>query len=213
MKIVAVSDLHGDFNPLHRILDQEQPELLLCAGDWGKPEEVSEEAFRAILDRVATFTVFGNNDDLQRLANLQNSDGTPVLLENGEPRAMGELTLAGISGIRAKSHKKPWYITDEEVAAAARKVQGHKVAILITHECPIGMADLTPEGKHGGHRCFTEAFKIVQPRIHLCGHLHRQGTYQTRAGQAVINIGISGAGDYARLHFENSRVSYEATRL
>ena len=46
------------------------------------------------------------------------------------------------------------------------------VDILLTHGCPIGLADLTPTGRHGGQRCFLEAYKTIMPRLHLCGHLH-----------------------------------------
>ncbi len=64
-------------------------------------------------------------------------------------------------------------MTDADVAlAAARIARAGPVDILLTHGCPIGLADLTPAGRHGGQRCFLDAFKTVQPRLHLCGHLH-----------------------------------------
>ena len=90
------------------------------------------------------------------------------------PRIMFRLLrLAAIGGIWAKSHAKPHYVTDADVAqAAARIARSGPVDILLTHACPIGLADLTPTGRHGGQRCFLEAFNTIKPRVHLCGHLH-----------------------------------------
>jgi Icc-related predicted phosphoesterase len=197
MKIVAISDLHGVIDPVHKILDLEKPDLLLCAGDWGTAEEITRGDLEAIIRNVHTLSVFGNNDHPELLRQLKNNDGSNILLENGEAVHYFDLTLAGISGIWAKSHKQPWYITDEEVAEAASALRDQKVDILITHGCPIGMADLTPTGGRGGQRCFTEAFKMVQPKLHLCGHLHRKSEYRTKDGKLVVNVGYTAEGDYA----------------
>lgn len=210
MKIAAISDLHGDFEPCYKILDLENPDLLLCAGDWGTSAEITEQDFTPITRKVFTLTVFGNNDFLELLPTIKNQDETSVLLENGEIKQFENLSIAGINGIWAKSHKKPWYITDEEVAAAAAKLAEQNVDILLTHGCPIGLADLTPAGKHGGQRCFTEAFKTVHPKLHLCGHLHRKCYYQTKDGRLVVNIGFTKGGDYVLLYPENKGLKFES---
>ncbi len=210
MKIVAISDLHGNLNPVHKILAVEKPDVLLCAGDWGSAGEVSARDFEAITSKVYTLTVFGNNDHLGLLPQIKNEDGSAILLENGKARAYFDVCIAGINGIWAKSHKQPWYITDEEVAAAAAQLKDQNVDILITHGCLIGMADLTPMGTHGGQRCFTEAFKVVSPKLHLCGHLHRKSFFQTKDGRLVVNIGYTREGDYAVFHLQGHRFEFES---
>ena len=35
MRIVAVSDLHGELEPVHRALSVYRPDLILSCGDWG----------------------------------------------------------------------------------------------------------------------------------------------------------------------------------
>ncbi|MFQ5865829.1 MAG: metallophosphoesterase family protein [bacterium] len=210
LKIAAVSDLHGNLVPVHNILELEKPDLLLCVGDWGTAEEVTSSDLDSIIKKVYTLTVFGNNDPVDLLPAVPNQDGGSILLENGLIEHYFGLSIAGINGIWAKSHKKPWYITDDEVAAIAAKLADKDVDILMTHGCPIGMADLTPFGTHGGQRCFTEAFKIVKPKLHLCGHLHRKSSYQTKDGKLIVNIGITSEGDYAIFHFENGNVRFES---
>ncbi len=212
MKIVAISDVHGHLEPVHKILENEKPDLLLCAGDWGTADEITRGDLEAIIRNVHTLTVFGNNDYLELLRQLKNKDGTNILLENGSAVHYLDLTVAGINGIWAKSHKQPWYITDEEVAAAAQNLRGQKVDILITHACPIGMADLTPTGGRGGQRCFTEAFKIVEPKLHLCGHLHRKSEYRTKDGKLVVNVGYTAEGDYAVFQFRKGEIYFETAQ-
>jgi Icc-related predicted phosphoesterase len=220
MLLCAVGDFHGQVDWLPDFLDQHRPDLLLCVGDWGDPGQLSESQFQAVLARVPTLSIWGNHDDRELLARLRNRDGTPVLLEDGAVRQFGGIGVAGISGIWAKTrlgarltaqwekarHRDPdltleaWldgrppppYVTDEVVAAAANVLAQQPVDVLITHGCPVGLADLTPGGGRGGQRCFRLALEQIRPRIHLCGHLHRFQRADLPDGRMVLNTG-SGA--------------------
>ena len=173
----------------------------------GDPGQIEPSDYHAILERIPVYSVYGNHDDLALLRTLKNRDGSPVLLPHGEVVDVKGFRLAGISGIWAKSHKKPHYITDEEVLAIARQLAGKNVTALVTHGCPVGLADETPKGTHGGQKCFLDAFKIVNPKVHLCGHLHKPQLRELKSGQLVLNVGTTALGDYAVLEFEPERVS------
>jgi uncharacterized protein len=86
--------------------------------------------------------------------------------------------------------------------AAARIARTGRVDILLTHGCPIGLADLTPTGRHGGQRCFLDAFKTVAPRLHLCGHLHRAQECVLKDGRKVINVGATPEGSIVVAEFD-----------
>lgn len=205
MKLLAVGDLHGRWEPLWEVLG-EGPELVLSCGDWGDPGEVGKEDFARLTSRTYLLTVFGNHDDLDLLSNVRNRDGSPVLLGRGEVREVMGLKMAGISGIWAKSHRKPWYITDEDVAQISDSLRGRDIDILITHGCPVGLADLTPSGKHGGQRCFLDAFKTISPKVHLCGHLHRKSLRRLRSGAVVANVGYGAQGDFLLLLVKDYKI-------
>ncbi|HIE52016.1 MAG TPA: hypothetical protein EYP85_09675 [Armatimonadetes bacterium] len=209
LKILAVSDMHGQLEPVHRLVAEHTPDLLLCCGDWGDPGEVLEEDLLSLQEQTYILTVFGNHDDRDLLARLRNRDGSPILLEQGELREVGGLHLAGISGIWAKSHRRPHYVTEEDVAAFVERLQGQPLEVLLTHGCPVGLADRTPRGTHGGKRCFLHAFRTLAPQVHLCGHLHLQQQYQTKSGQIVLNIGYTAAGDYALLWARAGTIALE----
>jgi Icc-related predicted phosphoesterase len=208
MRLLAVGDLHGDTAPLLRLLDSEVPDGLLCVGDWGDPGQIDAATWDAVLERVPTLTVFGNHDDLELLPTLRNRDGSAVLLGQGERRDFLGLTVAGVSGIWAKSHRLPHYVTDEDVAGwATALARAGAVDILLTHGCPLGVADRTPSGRPGGQRFFLELLKTVRPRVYLCGHLHvAQRKDLTDPRCAVLNTGALSSGRYVTLHIAEGRV-------
>ena len=127
------------------------------------------------------------------------------------PARFRGLRLAAIGGIWAKSHAKPHYVTDADVAeSAARIARSGPIDILITHACPVGLADLTPSGKHGGQRCFLEANKTIMPRVHLCGHLHVAQERTLGDGRRIINVGATPEGSFARVEFDQEQGSLVA---
>ncbi len=211
MRILVVSDLHGDLDAADRVLARFQPDLVLCCGDWGEPEQVGEERMRALIDAVPVYTTFGNHDPLELLDRLRNLDGSPVLVPSGTVIEFEGLRVGAIGGIWAKSHAKPHYVTDADVAAfASRIARAEPVHILITHGCPIGLADVTPSGRHGGQRCFLEAFQAIAPRLHLCGHLHVAQEYNLHDGSKVINVGATSAGSVVVAEFDAAAQTIQA---
>jgi Icc-related predicted phosphoesterase len=203
MRVLVVSDLHGDLTVCRQAVGLVRPDLILCCGDWGDPYEVSEQELLAILDLAPVYSTFGNHDDLDLLSRLRNRDETPVLLAQGKTQEHEGLRLAAIGGIWAKSHRKPHYVTDADVAQAVAKIaQTGPLDILLTHGCPIGLADLTPTGRHGGQRCFLDAFNTIKPRLHLCGHLHVAQERTLKDGRQVINVGPTPDGSIVVVEFD-----------
>ncbi|MGV3721719.1 MAG: metallophosphoesterase family protein, partial [Actinomycetota bacterium] len=191
MRFLAISDLHGELASAWAAIESAQPDVLLCCGDWGDPDEVSPTDLQAFTDRLPVFSVYGNHDHLDALADWRNGDGSSVMLETGSVQDCGGLTLAGLNGIWAKTHRKPYYVTDQDVDEAVLKIagSGRRVDILLSHGCPSGVADLTWDNRHGGQRCFLRAFQALRPAVYLTGHLHRAQEHVTREGQVVRNIG------------------------
>jgi uncharacterized protein len=211
MRILVVSDLHGHLDSVDRAYKTHQPDLILSCGDWGDDNEVAEPALAAFLDLGPVYTTFGNHDPLEMLARLRNRDGSALLLGQGEVHEYGRLRLAAIGGIWAKSHAKPHYVTDADVAAAAARIaRAGPVDILLTHACPIGLADLTPAGRHGGQRCFLDAFKVISPRLYLCGHLHLAQEHILKDGRKVINVGATPEGSIVLVEFDAKKKTLDA---
>jgi Icc-related predicted phosphoesterase len=211
VRILVVGDLHGDLRSAQRACSIVQPDLILSCGDWGDAEQVSKADLRAFLGIAQLYTTFGNHDALDLLSRLRNRDGSPVLIAQGTIQEFRGLRLAAIGGIWAKSHAKPHYVTDADVADAADRIaHAGSVDILITHACPIGLADFTPAGRHGGQRSFLDAFKTIGPRLHLCGHLHLAQERLLKDGRKVINVGSTPDGSVAVVDFDRRKNSLDA---
>jgi Icc-related predicted phosphoesterase len=211
MRILVVSDLHGDLKSAHEACQLVKPDLILSCGDWGDPNEVTAADLLAIQKLAPLYTTFGNHDPIEVLSGLHNPDGTPALLPQGSPIEVAGLRLAAIGGIWAKSHKKPHYVTDQDVAeASARIAEQGPIDVLLTHGCPIGLADLTPSGRHGGQRCFLEATKTIAPRLHMCGHLHLPQERILKDGRKVLNVGATPEGSYVVIDFDAAQHSLDA---
>jgi Icc-related predicted phosphoesterase len=206
MRILVISDLHGDMTLAARACRELLPNLLLSCGDWGDPNQVSQQALSEFLAVCPVLTTFGNHDPLDLLARSRNRDGSPVLLAQGEVREHGGMRLAAIGGIWAKSHRLAHYVTDADVAGWSQGIaRKGPIDILVTHACPVGLADLTPAGRHGGQRCFLEAFRTVSPRLQLCGHLHVAQEKTLQDGRKVINVGATHLGSIALVEFDPSK--------
>jgi Icc-related predicted phosphoesterase len=203
MKILVISDLHADFALAVQACEDNRPELLLCCGDWGDADQVTAADLDCFLEFCPLLTTFGNHDPLGLLAGTRNRNGSTVLLGQGQTRNVNGLTLASIGGIWAKSHRLPHYVTDQDVARFASEIAAlGPVDILLTHACPIGLADLTATGRHGGQRCFLDALNTIAPRLHCCGHLHVPQEKSLRDGRKVINVGATPQGSIAVVEFD-----------
>ena len=195
MRFLVISDLHGDLRAAGEAVRQFEPHALLCCGDWGDPNDVDQSELATFPARLPVYTTFGNHDPIGMLQKLRNADGSPVLLPQGQVVSVAGIRLAAIGGIWASSHWQPYYVTDEDVADAAARIAAEgRVDILLTHGCPVGLADRTPRGTHGGQRCFLHAFQTVEPLVHLCGHLHVAQEHQLSDGRKVINVGATPRG-------------------
>jgi Icc-related predicted phosphoesterase len=205
MRILAISDLHGEFRQAREARDRFRPDLILCCGDWGDPGELSRTDLEEFTTGCPLITTFGNHDDRDLLLGTLNRDGSSILMVQGEVRKVGGLRVAAIGGIWARSHRLAHYVTDQDVAGWAQAIstQG-RVDVLLTHGCPVGMADLTPSGRNGGQRCFLEAFRTIAPRVHLCGHLHVAQERTLKDGRQVINVGATPDGSCVLIEFDEA---------
>jgi Icc-related predicted phosphoesterase len=102
----------------------------------------------------------------------------------------------------------PFYVTDEDVAQYASQIAAEgPIEILMTHGCPVGLADRTEKGNHGGQRCFLKAFQTIGPQVHVCGHLHVAQEHVLKDGRRVLNVGATPSGSVVVIETSNSHLT------
>ena len=64
--------------------------------------------------------------------------------------------------------------------------------MLVSHSPPKGYVD-TAHGRHLGSEAVLQAVERKQPRLTMCGHIHKAwGREATIAGTRVVNLGPEG---------------------
>ena len=213
MWIFMVSDLHygrkpfhgmdqsNVFSSLYEIIDEEKPDLLLSAGDFGA--EATLEMFQPITKACHFLTIYGNHDNIELIGALRNSDGSPCWLQDGAGREYGGLVIAGISGNVAMAKRKPHHKTVEDVEAIISKYsRARRPNILITHEVPEHPV-LSRNDRILGYKAFNDAMERLRPELYLCGHVHIPS-------QVVrFDVAILLCLDSSTKHAEYATVKYE----
>jgi len=196
MMIVLVSDLHGDFTSLERMIALEMPDFIIGAGD------LTEYWYDEFM--IPIYTIFGNHEnwlminhvrDQQRLQTQLKRIKNLNVLETGQLYEVNGYTIAGLNGNFAKYPREPWHIVMEDVETC-KKLQ--HVDFFISHEPPRGVADVLHKN-HVGNDQVREILDRIKPRFMICGHIHRPQK-ERYEDTTVITLGKGSHGHYAIFH-------------
>ncbi len=75
MRVLVVSDQHGDLDAASRARTHIQPDLILSCGDWGDPDQVPGADLTAFVNVVPVYTTCDNHEPLDLLSRFQISRG------------------------------------------------------------------------------------------------------------------------------------------
>lgn len=197
MKIVLISDTHGN----HGRLNIPECDIIIHAGDytnWGTIPEVA--GFLAwFKDTPARYKVFinGNHE-----VDFHDNKGLYLgLIPEGVTYL--ENTSVTIEGIKiwGSPYCLPFYehvwrymIPEEGLAPIWRSIP-NDTDIVVTHTPAFGRVDeLATEGrvKFLGSKTLAGRLAIVQPRLHVCGHIHQAYGQVERNGTVHVNAAICG---------------------
>jgi Icc-related predicted phosphoesterase len=204
MRLVCLSDLHGDHSALLQILDDAGPaDVVVLAGD---------------------LTHFGEPRDAETIVRLAADAGGRVLAVAGncDSRAIdARLAELGVSLMRtAVVHEKAAFyglsampiwmrsmyeLTEDEIADVLRDGRGQldgqldgRFEVLVSHPPPRGcQLDRTRRGEHVGSTAVREWVEQVGPALVVCGHIHEGRGSEMINGTQVVNCGLAQQGCYA----------------
>jgi len=207
MRLMAVSDMHGDLELVEPLFKRVGPvDVALLAGDLTNfGTESDAEAAVRLAERYAdrVFAVAGNCDSakidryLTRLGVSLAAEGVPV----------GDVGFYGVSAT------PPWLgtmyeISEQEIAAAlaAGREQLQQQCsgkdplrwhVLLAHAPPYGLkVDRVSGGSHAGSRALLEHIKRHEPAVVVCGHIHEARGIDRVGKTAVVNCGPAFRGYY-----------------
>jgi Icc-related predicted phosphoesterase len=201
MKILCLTDLHGEDHALRSIVEASPDvDMLLMGGDltnFGTPNQAEKLVKIAQQTCPYILAVAGNCDSPlidQRLAELGIS-------------LFGRGVLRDQTGFFGVSAMPPWMGTmyeleEAEIAAALRsgasEVADAERLVLLSHAPPRNcQVDCTRRGDHVGSSAVREAIDQHQPWIAVCGHIHEARGIDQIGSTTVVNCGPAFQGSYA----------------
>ena len=174
MKFVAISDTHG----CHRQLNLPSGDVLLHSGDVcdkGNTEQVEDFLnWLTALDFQYKIIIRGNHDiDLKSktsLLDLEMPEGIIQLKNSGI--VIDDIPIWGVP------HALDWGKEDWESIPSNTR-------ILMTHRPPFSILDQPPLSPSTGSKRLLKRVQMVQPDVHLFGHIHA-GYGQKQVGKTLF---------------------------
>ena len=217
MRILAISDIHGNRTALRAVLAAAAPaDVIVLAGDLthlGGPDDAADAVALCRAHSPLVLTVTGNCDD-ELIEKQMARDGNSL---TGTGRIVNGVGFFGASA--ANPHLgNSWEVSEETLARWMD--EGHRVVsnarrkVLVAHQPPFGFADCTFRKTHGGSHAVRAALDQYAPVLVVCGHIHEArgmahyngpSTHallpagQARSGCTIVNCGPSWMGFYAEV--------------
>ena len=195
LRFVAISDTHGQ----HQHLTLPQGDVLLHAGDIssrGKKSEIVDfiKWFEATNYKYKVF-IAGNHDfyfEKESSEEIESIIPSSIIYLNDSFTIVEGIKIWG-------SPITPWFYD-----WAFNRHRGEEIKkywdlipadtdMLITHGPVFGILDKTQAAKNVGCEELLKAVNIIQPKIHLCGHIHeaygmRHVDETTFINASVLNV-------------------------
>jgi Icc-related predicted phosphoesterase len=174
MKFVAISDTHG----MHHDLILPPADVLIHAGDISmKGSEAEIKDFLSWMDKQAyqyKILIAGNHDfyfENESYENINKIIPENIIYLNDSGIEIGGFRIWG-------SPITPWFFNWAFNRHRGEPIRRHwelipdNTDILITHGPAFKILDTTKKEEHTGCKDLLEVIQIIQPKIHIFGHIH-----------------------------------------
>ena len=207
MKILAISDPHGDYSKIKKIIGRAGDfDLAVVVGDitnFGPDEKVEE--LMEMFDRPI-LAIPGNCDQRSILKALDTSKAINL---HGKAEMIGNIRFIGLGGSNPTPFNTPFELSEEEIEKAleemvcsAEKAEDCGTIVLLTHAPPHGARDELPFG-HVGSKAIQKFLDRVD--LIVCGHIHEAKGLEQVGKTIVVNPGEACKGSCALITIEETK--------
>ncbi len=217
MRILAISDIHGGYDVVDRILYYEKEyDVVVIAGDLtthGTPDE-AETAIRHIMTHgKQLICVVGNMDSREIEDRLEHL----YVLVDETAEIAGNVAFFGVSGCPETPMHTPYELSEEEILSRAEKgwqqASQSAIRVFVPHAPPYKTkVDKIFLGKHVGSRSVRSIIEKYQPDVVICGHIHEASGQDTIGKSKIVNCGPAHNGYYAMIEI-GEEIRIENKRL
>jgi Icc-related predicted phosphoesterase len=206
MKILAISDPHGNYSKINEIVERAGDfDLVVIVGDitnFGPDEKVEE--LMEMFDKPV-LAIPGNCDQKSILKAL---DASKAINLHGKAEQIGKIRFIGLGGSNPTPFNTPFELPEEEIekvlegmVCSAENTRDCGPIVLLTHAPPHGARDELPFGHVG-----SKAIRKFVDRVDLivCGHIHEAKGTEKIGKTVVVNPGEACKGSCALITIEES---------
>ena len=194
MKLLVFSDLHNDFHTAAKLVELSNiVDVVVGAGDFCVARQGLEEIIAAlsVITKPAVVVPGNSESDEELLQACRSWESACVL--HGRRATIAEIPFFGIGGGIPITPFGSWSydFTEDEAYDLLRDCPSG--GVLISHSPPLGVLDLSSDGRRLGSQAVRKTTLIKKPNLIVCGHIHgRAGQIDRIDETTVINAGPQG---------------------
>ena len=202
MRIIALSDLHGEVRPLRDVAAElVGADVVLLAGDITNfgGAHAAREVVREVREYNDRLLAVPGNCDTAEAACCLNDEGITL---DGRHVVIDGVAFVGVGGSLPCPGRTPNEITEADFAArlaqAAAGIEADAPMILLTHQPPFDTAaDLAGGGRHVGSDAMRAFIVERRPLVCFTGHIHEARGQDKLGDTVVLNPGPLRRGGHA----------------
>jgi len=219
MRVLLVSDIHGDVEKLEKILEKEEFDAVLCAGDLSDAEKFDDYGTK--LDEVLekfnmkgklTKAVPGNMDPekkcieelIQRRMNLHKKIA-----------AFEDFEAVGFGGGQTPfgTSFEPEGKVIKQTLTTLHSRMKHERKIAVIHQPPKGTELDVADGQHVGSPEVRELIEEKDFELVVTGHIHESYGIDQIGDTQIVNPGPVLEGHYGLAKFDDNEIEVELKSL
>ncbi len=193
MKILALSDVHGDKSFIREMAEKgfkEKVDLVILAGDLVDHKGNIEGLVGPFKEKGLEVAVLpGNHEGLAEIGFLVDTYGVKNL--HGYVLKKGDVGIFGCGYADIGIHQLEEHDFFETLKKAHACLGSVKKKVMVTHIQPSD--SILGLGMFSGSSGVRKAIEEFKPDVHICGHIHETHGIEDSIGKTrVVNVGKSG---------------------
>lgn len=185
MKILAISDTHGDLKLIKktsRVAKKENVDLIIHAGDLTWFNKNEKGIIKPLAEITETLIIPGNHDTIQTIKELEKKykNITNIHKKNKTINGIGFFGSGTTDWGFTEDSKKLF----QELKESHTKIKNLEKKILITHSPPKDSS--IEEMGFPGSYAVRKAIKEFKPKFVICGHIHEGGGLIEKIGDTTV---------------------------
>jgi putative phosphoesterase len=202
MRIIALSDVHGEYSRIESILSRESAfDVLVIAGDLtthGTPNDA-----RAAVKKLQSFQkpllAVAGNMDVPAFESTYTELGVNI---NAHGVTLSSVGFFGVAGSPLTPMHTPYELSEDEILRRCeegwKQIQEASHKVFVPHTPPRSTKlDRIFVGAHVGSVAVREFVECNQPDVLICGHIHESRGIDVLGKTQMVNCGPAGKGSYA----------------